>query len=655
MIGKSISHFRILEKLGEGGMGEVYLARDERLDRTVALKILPPGFADDPDRRRRFEHEAKAASALNHAHITHIYDIGEADGISFMAMEHVPGRSLRQILAEGPLPTPGILDLGGQIADALAAAHARGITHRDIKPGNIMVTPEGQAKVLDFGLAKKTHAAEGDGDLTTQDLTQEGVVMGTVQYMSPEQALGKPVDGRSDLFSLGTVLYEMATGRLPFKGDTTTQTIDRILHAPPASVPDREGVEPGALDRIIRKCLEKDPDRRYQSAKEVRVDLRNVLRDSQSQETIVAAPAAPTARPRRRPLVWIAGLAVVAAAVAAGFLMMPSHQAAIRSIAVLPFENATGDPETDYLCDGLAETIINNLSQVPDLKVIARASAFALRDQRDDLQAVGRKLNAQAVLVGRMVQRQDELIVSAELVDVGDNRQIWGGRYNRRVNEVLAIEQEITSTLTEKLRIDLTGDQRAQVDRRRAADPDAYRLYLKGQHFAIGTADQMDKAVEYFRQALDRQPDYALVHAALADVYLVQALHGTRDVPDALDQARASIDRALRFNPDLGEAHALAGELKYVVDRDWAGADRDFRRALAVSPGSTEVHLKYAEYLCILGRVEEAIAISRKAKELDPYSSRSVHWLAFNLMMAGDLDGAIREFRGALDLHPAWT
>ena len=654
MIGRRVSHFRILEKLGEGGMGQVYLARDERLDRTVALKILPPEFAADPDRRRRFEQEAKAASALNHANIAHIYDVGDVDGTCFIAMEHVSGESLQQHLTAGGLPSGEIVDLGGQIAEALAAAHACGITHRDIKPGNIMVTPEGQAKVLDFGLAKRTPAtAQSPADLTTQNVTRAGVVMGTVQYMSPEQALGKTVDARSDIFSMGVVFYQMATGRLPFKGDTTTQTIDRIIHAQPDPVPDREGVEPAALDRIIRKCLEKDPDNRYQSAKEVRVDLRNMQRDSQSQETVVVA--LPAAASRKGLYAAVAGLVIVVASVAVGFQFLPPAEGAIRSIAVLPFENGTGDPETDYLCEGLAETLINNLSQIPNLRVISRSSSFAFKDKRSDTQLIGRELNVQAVLVGRMVQRQDQLIISAELVDVKDNHQLWGGRYNRNIADVLAIEEDLTTTITEKLRLKLTGEQKAQLVQRQAQDPDAYRLYLKGRQFAIGTEEQMRKAVEFFQQALEHQPDYALVHAALADVYLNQAFHGTREGGEALEKARASVAKALEIDPDLGEAHALAGELKYVFEWDWEGANADFRRALDLSPGSTDVHLRYAEYLCILGRVDEAIAISIKAKELDPHSARSAHWLAFNLMMAGDLDGAIREFKGALELHPSWT
>ncbi|MBD3856980.1 MAG: protein kinase, partial [Acidobacteria bacterium] len=414
MIGTTLSHFRITDKLGEGGMGEVWLAEDTRLGRKVALKTLPPKSAESEDRLRRFEDEARAASALNHPGIAHIYDVGEADGIHFIAMEHVNGESLDRRLARSTLTTNEITDIGVRLADALAAAHDQGVTHRDIKPSNLMMTPERRLKVLDFGLAKLRPAfGEGGGEDTAQTMTQPGVVMGTVQYMSPEQALGKDADHRSDIFSTGIVLYQMATGQLPFSGSTPTETITEIVRSEPRPVAELSPVSPPELERIVRKCLEKDPSRRYQSARELEVDLSNLKRDSESGVT-VTAPA--RSAPSRAAILGVVAAAVLLVAI--GFALIRSELwisrgGAIESIAVLPFENGTGDEESEYLCDGLTESLINTLSQIPDLKVISRRSTWAFKDSEEDPQSIGRKLGVQALLMGRLVQRGAQLAVSA--------------------------------------------------------------------------------------------------------------------------------------------------------------------------------------------------------------------------------------------------
>jgi serine/threonine protein kinase len=444
MIGATLSHFRITDKLGEGGMGEVWLAEDTRLGRKVALKILPPERAESEDRRRRFEDEARAASALNHPGIAHIYDVGQADGIHFIAMEHVEGESLDRRFSRSPLTQSEIIDLGARLADAMAAAHGQGVTHRDIKPSNLMITPEGRLKVLDFGLAKLRPAlGDGGGEATTQTMTQPGVVMGTVQYMSPEQALGKDADHRSDIFSSGVVLYEMATGKLPFSGSTPTETITEIVRSEPTPVSELSPVSPRELERIIRKCMEKDPARRYQSARELAVDLENLKRDSESGMTAtIHVRKGPS-----RPAVWgVAAAAVLMVFV--GFLLIRTDLwmtdgGTIESIAVLPFENGTSDEEIEYLCDGLTESLINTLSQIPDLKVISRRSSWAFKESEEDAQTIGRQLGVEAFLMGRLVQRGAQLAVNAELVDVDDNHQLWGGRFNREQGDVLTIEEEL--------------------------------------------------------------------------------------------------------------------------------------------------------------------------------------------------------------------
>jgi serine/threonine protein kinase/Tfp pilus assembly protein PilF len=655
MIGTTLSHFRITDKLGEGGMGEVWLAEDVRLGRKVALKILPPKSAESEDRRRRFEDEARAASALNHPGIAHIYDVGEAEGLHFIAMEHVDGESLDQRLARSPLTTKEITDIGARLADALAAAHDQGVTHRDIKPSNLMMTSEGRLKVLDFGLAKlRPTFGEGGGEGTTQTMTQPGVVMGTVQYMSPEQALGKDSDHRSDIFSTGIVLYQMATGKLPFSGSTPTETITEIVRSEPRAVSELSPVTPPELERIIRKSLEKDPARRYQSARELAVDLDNLKRDTESGVPVVTGPVQ-TARPWVRYGLISVAVVLLAAALFVGGKLMNSRGEAIESIAVLPFENGSGDAESEYLCDGLTESLINTLSQIPNLKVISRRSTWAFKDSDEDPQTIGRKLGVQALLVGRLVQRGAQLAVSAELVDVADNHQLWGGRFNREQGDVLTIEAELTRTIAQTLKIELSSDTAENLDRRYAVDPEAHRLYLKGRQFAIGSSREMDKAVEYFQQAIAKDPGYAQPYAGLADAYMTQALHGVMDREEALEMSKAAVDRALGIDGGLAEALAASAERKYLFEWDWVGAERDLKRAIEINPGSDFARSSYAYFLSAVGRFDDAIEQATIAKELDPLSPSTFHLVAYSLMGKREYDRAAAEFRAALDLNPNWT
>jgi serine/threonine-protein kinase len=656
MIGTTLSHFKIVDKLGEGGMGEVWLAEDQRLGRKVALKILPPAKAESEDRRRRFEEEARAASALSHPGIAHIYDVGEADGIHFIAMEHVDGKSLDQLIAGPPMTTSEILDVGSRLADALAAAHGHGVTHRDIKPSNLMLTGEGRLKVLDFGLAKlRPVLGEGGGEATTQTMTQPGVVMGTVQYMSPEQALGKDADHRSDIFSTGVVLYQMATGRLPFSGSTPTETITEIVRSEPEPVSKLSPVTPPELDRIIRKCMEKDTARRYQSARELAVDLSNLKRDTESGVT-ATIPVRKT--PSRAAVVGVAVAAV--AMVVVGFLLIRSDLwlssgDAIESIAVLPFENGTGDTESEYLCDGLTESLINTLSQIPELKVISRRSAFAFKGSEEDPETIGRKLGVEALLLGRMVQRGDQLAVSAELVDVSDSHQLWGGRYSRDQTDVLAIEEDLATTIADTLRVELSPETADRLARRFAVDPEAHRLFLQSRQFIVGSRREMEKAVEYLQMAIDIDPDYALAYAWLGYAYTIQAYHSIIDRDEALRLGRAALDRALAIDENLAEAYAMSANLACFFDWDWAKAERDLRRAVEIDPKSVLVRLVYADYLAVMARWDEVVEHSRIAKEIDPLSSSPAHWLAIGYMGGHDYDLAIAEFRETLEINPNWT
>lgn len=636
-------------------MGEVYRARDVRLDRTVAVKILPAELAVDEKYRQRFEREARAASALSHPHIAHIYDVGEQEGTHFIAMEYVEGENLRQLVSRGPLDVERIVDLGLQMASALEEAHARGIVHRDIKSANAVVSPKGQVKLLDFGLARQAReeASALDSQQSTEARTQAGVVMGTVPYMSPEQALGKELDARTDLFSLGVVLYELATGRLPFRGDTATQTIDQICHAAPDPLAAARRDVPGELERVVRKCLEKDRDRRYTTARDLVVDLRNLQRDRASGASPAATP--PRRASKRLVLLGAAGLVTLLAAGSFVAFRVAGRGPSIASVAVLPFENVSGDTAIEYLSDGISESLILTLSRLPGLRVISRTSAFAFKGSKVDAKEIGRKLGVDALLLGTLGQRGQDLAITAELVSVRDDTQLWGEKYSRRADDVLEVEGEIAATIARTLRRQLSGEEREKLARRTTDDPEAYRLYLKGRDRLVGNQQEMDKSIDYLQQAVARAPDYALAHAGLAEAYTRQAFLRAVDRAEALGKARTAVNRALELDPELAEAHAALALVKFYFEWDWSGAEAEFRRGLELNPGSRTVHEEYGNFLTALGRLDEGLAESRKAAELDPLSVGPVHDIALNYMVRGDFDQAAANFRRTTEIDPNWT
>lgn len=637
-------------------MGEVYLAQDTRLGRSVAIKILPADLADDSSRRARFAQEARAASALSHPNIAHIYDVGEDGGTHFIAMEYVAGKDLNARLSGPKLTQPEILNIACQVAGALEEARSKSITHRDIKPANIALTERGEVKVLDFGLAKMEVERGLDSlDRTmTMDQTAEGTVLGTVHYMSPEQALGKKVDSRSDLFSLGVVLYEMVAGRRPFQGESAMGVIDAISRqAPEALARFNYDISP-ELERIIRKCLEKDPDNRYQTPRDLLVDLRNLQRDDASGSNVISAPVdTGSGRNNRRLLTSVVGVLVVLAA--AAYFLIPSSDTNARSLAVLPFANTTADPELDYLCNGVTESLINTMSQYAELKVISRRSAFALADQDLDAKTVGRDLDVDAVLFGRVVEHNGELTISTELVDTRDGRQLWGERYVRQLNEIQTVQNDIVRAMAKTLQVGETGNVVALLARHVTDDPEAYRLYLKGREFTTGTQREMDKAIEYFEQAIALEPNYALAYTGLAQAYVTQSYLRGSDRSEPVGKALSAARKAMELDPNLGEAYSVSGQIKMIFELDWAGAKADMQKGLELSPGSLVCVMSYGDYLLYTGQYDQALVQYTKAMELDPLSVSAAHDLAITYMVLHDYEKCVIYFKQAIELNPNWT
>jgi serine/threonine protein kinase/tetratricopeptide (TPR) repeat protein len=658
MIDETISHFRIIEKLGAGGMGVVYKALDIRLDRPVALKFLPDNMAHDSQALERFRREARAASALNHPGICTIYDIGEQDGRTFIAMEFIDGETLRSHIHGKALPLEEMLRLGIQIAEALDAAHTEGIIHRDIKPANIFVTKRGQAKVLDFGLAKLVPKgvaradAESGGEVP-DSTSIVGIISGTPSYMSPEQVRGDNLDPRTDIFSLGLLLYEMATGRQAFSGATGGTIIEAVLTRPPVPARSINPDIPPRLEEIINKALHKDRDQRYHHAADLRADLQRLERgtdsgwraaEEESESVLVSTTSHlhSTGEQRARN-----------STTQTGALRPVRVSKIIDSLAVLPFENGSSDPEHEYLSDGIAGSLINILATVPKLRVMAQSTVFRYKGRGIDPQAVGRELNVRAVLTGRIIQSGGSLRIGTELVDVATGSQLWGAQYDRKPGDIFAIQDEISNEISEKLRLKLTRAEKKQLTKRQTDDAEAYRLYLKGRHhWNRWTEDGFYKAIEYFQQAVEKDPGYALAYTGLADSYVLLGWNSYLPPKDAFPKGKMAAMGALRLDPDLGEAHTPLAAVLWLHDWRWREAQTEFKRSLALNLAHPTANHWYAEYLMTMGRHEEAIAGMKNSQELDPLSliiSVAIGWAFY---MARRYDDAIEQLRRTVELDP---
>lgn len=644
MIGNTISHYKILEELGSGGMGVVYKAEDVKLKRPVALKFLAPELTRDPEIKERFIHEAQAASALEHNNICTIHEIDETkDGQMFISMAYCEGETLKQKIKCGPLSLEEATSIAIQIAQGLAKAHEQGIIHRDIKPGNIIITNDGIVKIVDFGLAKLAGQTM---------LTRTGTIMGTVAYMSPEQARGEGVDYQTDIWSLGVVLYEMLSGKPPFKGDHEQAVMYSILNEKPEPVAALKSGIPAELERIVEKTITRNPDERYKQMSDILVDLRSLEKKIESKDLKQAS--AKKALVKRKWIFVFGGIiAILALLFISRFFFFQESIAAIESIAVLPLENLSGDPSQDYFSDGMTEVLIADLAKIGSLKVISRTSVMRYKHSEKSLPEIARELKVDAIVEGSVLLTGDRVRINAQLIEAATDRHLWAEQYERDLKDVLALQNEVARVIANEVKINLTPLEQTQLESAPVVNPEAQKAYLKGLYYwNKRTEEALKKSIEYFELAIEKDPGYALAYVGLANTYQVMSSWGTLKPKDAFPRAIALAEKALEIDDKLAEAHVSLASSKFAYEFDWSGAESSFKRAIELKPNYAIAHQWYAEHLLWNQRYEEAVKEINRALDLDPLSLIINSSQGYILYCTGQLDKALEQFRAVLEMDP---
>src|ERR1700752_315242 len=706
--GTKLHRYEILSQIGVGGMGQVYLAEDTRLHRKVALKVLPPDVAANRDRMRRFNQEATSAASLNHPSIAHIYEIAESEGINFIAMEYVEGVTLREKIHREQAPLNKLLRYLQHVAEGLAKAHDTGIVHRDLKPDNIMISSDGHAKILDFGLAKLVEkrpesSPQVSEEAATVILPQStpGLILGTAGYMSPEQAQGRvaEVDRRSDIFSFGCILFEAITTHKAFEGKDAIDSMNKIIREQAPPISNFNPTAPADLQRIVRRCLAKDPEERYQSIKDVAIELKEVRREIQEspeteksvtqtsdseEKTLLSddatqlqtsgdttrGPQSSTSTRTSNAEYIVSGLkqhrrvalitaAIVLGSIAVGayafysYLHASTTEVAIDSIAVLPFVNENSDPNVDWISDGLTESLINSLTQLPNLKVIARSPGFRYKGNQTDPIQVGKELGVRAVLTGRLQQRGEAMVISTDLIDVRDDKQLWGDKFERKLSDMLSVQREIAREITNNLRPTLSGMEQTRITKEYTANPEAYQLYLKGRfYWNKRTPEDFQKSIAFFQEAIEKDPSYALAYSGLADSYALQTVYTRVPPREVMPKAKVAALRALELDDKLAEAHASFGQIVEYYDYDLVTAEKEYRRAIELNPNYATAHQWLGEQLSSIKKYDEALREVRRALELDPLSIIINRIYGDALTAARRYDEAIEQYRKTIDLDP---